>query len=157
FVCEHERNGRGKQPRPRREHTREHENSGGSVFRSDPETRGQIFVDRKDFVVVVRLDENVADENARQDSSESELDVGVIPQRKTFAGCSEKSAGARFGGDDRGEHGPPGNLPATESEIFQVTLFATHAQADEDDDEKIKEQNRAIDGEPSIHVDLTYQ
>ena len=27
-------------------------------------------------------------------------------------------------------------------------------QKSEDDDEKIKEQNRTIDGEPSIHVDL---
>ena len=154
FVSEHECNRGDVKPCARSEQAGEHENGGGGVFGRDAKPRGQIFVDRENFVIVVGLDENVADENAGQDRAKGQLDVGVIPQRKTFAGRSEESAGARFGGDDRGEDCPPGNLPATESEVFQVTLLAAHAQADENDDEKIKQENRAIDGEPSIHVDL---
>src|SRR5438552_151489 len=154
FISEHERDRGDVKPCARSEHAGEHENGGGSVLGRDAKPGGQIFVDRENFVIVVGLDENVADENARQDRAEGELDVSVIPQRKTFPGRSEKSTGARFGGDDRGENCPPRNLPATESEVFQVTLLAAHAQADENDNEEIKQQNRTIDGEPSIHVDL---
>src|SRR4030095_16219237 len=106
---------------------------------SDAEPHGQIFVDRENFVVIVGLDENEADEDARDDGAEGELDVSVIAQRIAFARCSKKSAGARFRRDDGSEHGPPRDLPATEREILEVALLAPHAQADENDGEKISE------------------
>jgi hypothetical protein len=37
---------------------------------------------------------------------------------------------------------------------MKTVLFAAHAQADEDDDEKIKKQDCAIDCQPGVHVDL---
>ena len=107
----------------------------------DAEARGQVFVDRENFVVVIRLDENVADENAREDRAEGELEVGVIAQREAFAGRAEKCAGAGFGRDDGSEHRPPRNAPAAEREIFEVILLPAHAEADEDDDEEIEEEN----------------
>jgi hypothetical protein len=44
-------------------------------------------------------------------------------------------------------------LPASESEVFQVALLATHPQPDEDDDKEIEKKNGAIDGEPGVHLD----
>ena len=43
---------------------------------------------------------------------------------------------------------------AAEGEILQVRLLPAHAEADRNDDDKIKEQNCAIDREPAVHVDL---
>ena len=106
-----------------------------------PETRGQVFVDRENFVVVIRLDENVADENARDDRAEGELQIGVIAQRESFARRAEKCAGAGFRRDEGSEHRPPRNSPATEREIFEVILLPAHVQADGDDDEEIEEKN----------------
>ena len=77
-------------PRAGGEQSRDHEDRGGGVLGRDAETRGQVFVDREDFVVVVGLDENVADENARDDRAEGELQVGVIAQRETFARACRK-------------------------------------------------------------------
>ena len=154
FVSEGERDGRDIQPRAGREQARDHEHGRRGILGRDTETRGQVFVDRVNFVVVIRLDENVADENAREDGAEGELHVSVIAQREAFAGRPEKSAGARFRGDDGSEHGPPRDAPAAEREVFQVVFLPAHAQADEDDDEEIEKQNRAIDGEPGVHVDL---
>ncbi len=99
FIRKRERDRRYIQARTGRQHTRNHENSGCRVFRRHAEARGEIFVDRINFVVVVRLDENVADENASEDGAEGELQVGIIAVTEAFPGRSEKSAGACFGGD----------------------------------------------------------
>jgi N-glycosylase/DNA lyase len=45
-------------------------------------------------------------------------------------------------------------LPAAKREIFQVAFFAAHAQADEDDDREIDDENERIDGEAGIHAAL---
>src|SRR5205823_66368 len=104
----------------------EKENRGGSVLGADTETRSQIFVDRINFVIVVRLDENVANENAGDDGAEGKLEISVISQGKSFARCPEKCSGAGFGGNERSENGPPGNLAAAESEVGEVFFPAAH-------------------------------
>ena len=81
---------------PEASKSREHENRGRGILCRHAETRGQIFVDRVNFVVVVRLDENVADENAREDRAESKLHVGVIAQRKSFARVFRKKCRRLF-------------------------------------------------------------
>ena len=55
------------------EQARDHENSGRRILTRDPKARGQVLVDRENFVVVIRFDENVADENASNDRAEREL------------------------------------------------------------------------------------
>ena len=115
------------------------------------EAGGQVFVDREDLVVVIGLDENVADENAREDRAERKLEVGEIAQRKAFAGCAEKGAGTGFGRDDGGEHCPPRNAAAAEGEILEVILLPAHVEADEDDDEKVEEQDSGVDQQTRIH------
>ena len=58
-----------------------------------------------------------------------------------------------FGRDDRSEHRPPRNLPPAEREIFQIAFhFQAHAQADEDDDEKIEQENADIDDKLPVHA-----
>ena len=115
------------------------------------EAGGQVFVDREDFVVVIRLDEDVADKNPGEDRAEGELEIGEIAQGKTFTGCAEKCAGAGFGRDDGGEHRPPRNAPAAEGEIFEVILLPAHVEADEDDNEKVEEQDSGVDQQTRIH------
>ena len=73
---------------------------------------------------------------------------------EAFSGRAEKCAGTCFRRHQRREHGPPRNAPSAEGEIFEVVFLSTHAQADEDDDEEIKEQNSGIDRESAVHVDL---
>src|SRR5207237_5980222 len=99
----------------------------------DAKTRGEIFVNRKDFVIVVGLDENEADQNAGQDRSKSELDVGEIAQGVAFPRSAEEGASAGLGGDNGREDGPPRNAPATKREILEIAFTPAHAQADEDD------------------------
>ena len=84
------------------------------------------------------------------DRAEGELHVGVIAERETFPGRSEKSAGAGFGRDDGSEHRPPRNSPPAEREVFEIIFLPAHAQADEDDDKKIEEENAGIDREADI-------
>ena len=73
FVGERERDGRDIQSRPGREQARDHEDSGRRILTRDAEARGQVFVNRVNFVVVVRFDENVADQNASDDRAKGEL------------------------------------------------------------------------------------
>ena len=73
---------------------------------------------------------------------------------EAFPGRAKKCAGTCFRRHQRGEHGPPRNAPTAKGEIFEVVFLSAHAQADEDDDEEIKEQNSGIDRESAIHVDL---
>ena len=149
FIRKRKRDRRYIQARTGRQHARNHENSGCRVFRRHAKARGEIFVDRINFVVVVRLDENVADQNARQNRAERQLQVGVVAQCEAFPGRTEKSAGACFRRDDRSEHGPPRNCATAEREIFEVLLLPAHVKADGNDDDEIEKQNRAIDREPS--------
>src|SRR5436305_1294150 len=83
--------------------------------------------------VVIRLDENEANENAGNDGAEGELQISVITLSKPFARRSKKRPGARFGSDEGGEDGPPRDLPAAQREILQVALLPAHAQPDGDD------------------------
>jgi hypothetical protein len=70
--------------------------AGGKQSRNDEHRRrrvlcrhakpgSKVFVDGVNFVVVVRFDENVADENAREDSAERELQMGEVAERESFA------------------------------------------------------------------------
>ena len=151
FIRKRERDRRYIQARTGRQHTRNHENSGCRVFRRHAESRGEIFVDRIDFVVVVRLDENVTDQDARQNGAERQLQISVVAQREAFARRTEKGAGACFRSDDRGEHGPPRNCATAEREIFEALLLPAHVKADGNDDDKIEKKNCGIDREPSVH------
>ena len=152
FVGQHERDRRYIQARAGREHARENENRRCGVFRRHAETRGEIFVDRIDFVVVVRLDENVADQNASQDGAERELQISVISKGETFPRRAKKSAGTRLRGDKRGENGPPRNCATAQREIFEVLFLPAHVKPDGNDDDEIQEQNCGIDREPGVHA-----
>ena len=156
FVRKRKRDRRDIQARTGRQHTRNHENSGCRVFRRHAETRGEIFVDRINFVVVVRLDENVADEDARENRAERQLQISVVAQREAFARRAEKGAGACFGSDDRGEHGPPRNCATAEREIFEVLLLPAHVKADGDDDEEIEEQERRYRSRVELSMSLVF-
>ena len=139
-------------PRPGREQARDHENGRSRILTRDSKARGQIFVDRENFVVVIRFDENVADENAADDRAEGELQIGVIAVAEAFPGRSEKCAGACFSRHQRSEHGPPRNAPSAECEVFEIIFLPAHPQADEDDDYEVKEKNAGIDDKAGIHV-----
>ena len=119
---------------------------------TDAKARGQIFIDRIDFVIVVRLDENVTDQDARQDRAERELKISVVPKGETFAGRSKKCSRARFRRDERSENGPPCDLAAAEGEVFEAFFLSAHVKADGNDQNEVKEENCGIDREPSVHV-----
>src|SRR5205085_1043565 len=112
------------------------------------------FVDRENFVVVVRLDENKADQNAADDRAESELQIGVVPMAESFAGRAEKSAGAGFGRNEGGEHSPPRNATAAEGEVLEIVFLPAHPQADEDDYDEVEKENADVDGEAAVHGKL---
>src|SRR4029077_3695569 len=116
------------------------------------EASGQVFVNGINFVVVVRLDENVADQNSGENRADSQLQVCVIAKREAFARCSEKRARACLGRDNGSEHRPPGNSAAAESEIGKIFLLATHIETDGNDDDEIKNENSRVDRESCVHV-----
>jgi hypothetical protein len=43
-------------------------------------------------------------------------------------------------------------LAAAKYEIGEITLAPAHVKADGNDDDEVEKQNRAIDGEPAVHV-----
>src|SRR5216110_2145245 len=53
FISEHERDRGDVKPCARSEHAGEHENGGRGILGRDAKPRGQIFVDRENFVIVV--------------------------------------------------------------------------------------------------------
>src|SRR5947209_7663784 len=151
FIRERKRDGSDVQTSAGGKQTRDHEDCGCSVLTSHAESRGEVFVDREHLVVIVRLNENVADENPADDRAEGELQVGVVAMAEPFAGSTEKSAGAGFGGNEGGEHSPPRNATAAEGEVFEVVLLSAHAQADENDDDEVEKENASIDDEAAVH------
>jgi hypothetical protein len=74
-------------------------------------------------VVVVGLDEDVADENAGENGSEGELEISEIAESETLTGRTEKCARAGFRRDDGSEHRPPGNTPATEGKVLEIVFL----------------------------------
>src|SRR4051812_12830557 len=56
LVGQGQRNGCDVKPRAGGEQTRDHENGGSGVLACDSKARGQVFVDRENSVVVIRLD-----------------------------------------------------------------------------------------------------
>ena len=78
FVSQSERDGGEIQTRTRGKQPRDHENGRGGILRRHTETDCQILVDGVNLVIVVRLNENVADKNARDDGAESELKISVV-------------------------------------------------------------------------------
>ena len=139
-------------PRPGSQQARDHENRGSRVLARDPKARGQVFVDRENVVVVIGLDENVADENAPDDGAERQLQIGVVAMAEAFSGRSEEGAGTGFGGDQRSQHCPPGDASSAQREPFEILFFPAHAQADGDDDHEVEQENRGIDGQTKIHA-----
>src|SRR6202011_1443000 len=89
-----------------------------------PEADGQVLVNRENFVVVVRLNENVTDQNACDDRAEGKLEIGVIAQSEPFAGRSKKRTGTGFRRDQRGEHRPPRNLTPAQGKIFEIIFLS---------------------------------
>ena len=73
FIGQRQCDGRHIQPCAGSEQSRDHEHCGSRIFCRNSEARGQVFVDRIDFVIVIRLDEDVADENAPDDGAKGEL------------------------------------------------------------------------------------
>src|SRR4029453_13822776 len=112
----------------------------------------EIFVDRINVVVVVRLYEDVTDKDARQNRAERQLQIGAVAQCKAFAGRAEEGAGTSLRCDYRSEYGPPRNCATAECEIFEIFFLPAHVKADGNDDDKIQKQDRGIDREPSVHV-----
>lgn len=154
LIGQGESDGCDVKPRPGREQTRDHENSGSRILAPDPEARGQVFVNRKNFVVVIRFDENVADENASYDRTEGELQVAVIAMAESFPGRSEKCAGTCFSRDERRKDRPPWDAPATEGKVGQGIFLPAHAQADADDEHEVEEQDSGVDEKARVHGEL---
>ena len=68
-----------------------HEDRRRGVLRRHAKPSSKIFVDGVNFVVVVRLEENVADENAREDGADCQLQIGVAAERESLTRGSEES------------------------------------------------------------------
>src|SRR5205814_9510320 len=124
-----------------REHPGKHENSRRGILCPHAKTGGEILVNRENFIVVIGFDENKADQNAGEDRSKSELDIGEIAQGVAFPRSAEEGAGAGFSGDNGSEYRPPWNTPPAKGEILEVTLTAAHAQADKNDNGEIGEED----------------
>src|SRR5204862_52116 len=90
------------------------------VLGTNAKARRQIFVNRIDFVIVVRLDEDVADQDACEDRAEGELKISVVTKGETFAGRSKKCSRAGFRSDERGQNGPPCDLPVYVEQCAEV-------------------------------------
>ena len=71
-----------------------------------------------------------------------------------FAGSTEKSTGAGFGGDEGGEDSPPRNATAAEGEVLEIVFLPAHPQADEDDYDEVEKENADVDGEAAVHGKL---
>ena len=91
------------------EHAREKKNTAGRVFRLGAEANGQKLINALHPVIVVRLDEREGDDDTREHCADGKLPIKIAACLKTFRRRPEESGGARFGGDNGREHGPPRN------------------------------------------------
>ena len=122
-----------------------------AFFVGNAESGSQIFIDRVNFVIVVRFDENVANQDAREDGAERQLQISVVAQCESLARGAEKSPSARFRSNDRGEHRPPWDSAAAEREVFEIFFLPAHVEADGNDDDKVEEENSGIDCQSRVH------
>ena len=134
--------------------SRNDKDRGRGVFRWHAKPGSKVFVDGVNFVVVVWLDENVADENPREDGADRQLQIGVVAERESFAWRTKICSGSGFRGDERCEHSPPRHSPPAQCKVLEIFLLAPHVEADSDDENEIEQQNRAIDRKPGVHADL---
>src|SRR5207237_5510146 len=114
------------------EHAREKKNAAGRVFRLGAEADSQKFINALHPVIVVRLDEREGDDDTREHCADGELPIKIAACLKTFRRRPEESGGARFGGNNGGEHGPPRIPTRADREGRQVVSSSPRPQYDHD-------------------------
>ncbi len=139
----HER--RDEQPRARGERAHEEEQAGDVVLAPRPEADAEVVVDRVDLVVVVRLEEDVADQHAPEDQPDDDLHVREASRGVALAGHAQERRRARLRRDDRRHHRPPRHAAAREGEIVQAPVAPAHVQADGDDAGEVGDDDGAVD------------
>ena len=100
FVGERQGDGGEIQARAGGKQSRNHEDRRRGVLRRHAKPSSKVFVDGVNFVVVVRLEENVADENAREDGADCQLQIGVAAERESLTRGSEESCRSCLRGDE---------------------------------------------------------
>ena len=151
FVDEDQRDSGDVDARAGGENPRDEEHGAGGVLGTRAEALREVLVDAVDVEAVVRRQENKGDDDPREDGAEGELDEQIVALVVALAGRAEEGARAGFRRDERGEHGPPGDLASAEGEVAQGVLASAHAQADGEDQREIPEDHRPVDQPRELH------
>ena len=107
---DHDHNGAAEiKPDADAEHAREKKNAAGHILCFGAEADSEKLINALHSVIVVRFNERERDDDAREHRADGELSVKVAARFESFRRRPEKCGGARLGGDDGSEHGPPWN------------------------------------------------
>src|SRR5581483_2532396 len=103
------------------------------------------LISRKKLAAKVQRQQEPDNERAPDDVTKSELQEFHAAWPIGLAGDAEHSCGARFGGDDRAENGPPGKIPVSEQVIFETLGLTADRDADHDRRGEVQSQDDNID------------
>jgi len=145
LVAEYQHHRRHVEARAAGQRAGDQEHGGRAVFRPVPEADQQELVDRDHAVVVVGLDENEGNNDARQHGADGELGVGVVAQSVALVGRAQESRGADLRREDGRQHGPPRNAPVANGESLHRFIAPALVQADADHNDKVCEDHPAIE------------
>ena len=152
FIAHHEDDGRNVEARSACESACDQEDRRCGVLRPYPEAQQKVLVDRDDAKVVIRLDEYVGDDDAREDGPQCKLCVGEIALFVAFTRSAKKCRRANLRGKDRGQDGPPGNVPITDRKALEALASTALVEPDGDDHGEIKEDNGPVNQQAGCRI-----
>ncbi len=153
FVTEHDDDGRNVETRAAGQQSRDQEDRRGGVAGGDAKADLQELVNGDDVVVVKGSQEKIGDDDAGDDRADGELDVGEVVEVITLAGCAEKRCRTQFRRDDRGEHGPPGQLATADAELAHAeAALARRGEAHADNEGEVGKNGESVPEILHLHV-----
>lgn len=111
-ACKVEPGSAGQNPADQEDH-------GGSAPGQQSEPFFQIFINGDYLIVVIRFEEELADDNTAQNRAYAELGIGEVAGMVAFPRRSQEGGRADFRSQDGGQDGPPGQGTVSQSIIRQ--------------------------------------
>ena len=126
------------------EHPADQEDHGGRAARQEPESFFQVFIDGDHLVVIVGFEEELADDDAAQDSADAELGVREVAGMVAFPRSPQKGGRADFRRQDGGQNGPPGQGAVAQGIVRQGVLPASRIDANAEDSQKVDNDDKEV-------------
>ncbi len=145
LVPDHDDDRRDVEPRAAGQQARDQEDGAGGVAGRDPKPDLEKFVDRNDVIVVKGPDEKIGHDDPRDYGADGQLRVEEVPPVIALGRRAEKGRRAQLRRDDRGQHRPPGHLPAAHAELAHVVAaMPRRGQPHADDEGKIGQNGECV-------------